>query len=84
MFNLELWRKHDGISWKYWGKLPWKQSAKKHRATATRRLELLKQINEWACLNGDCPICGAVAWDDDELIHADDCKLAKELQEVTA
>ena len=29
MFNLELWRKHDGISWKYWGKLPWKRAAKK-------------------------------------------------------
>ena len=25
MFN------HDGISWKYWGKLPWKQAAKKWR-----------------------------------------------------
>ena len=41
-------------------------------ATATRRLELLKEIIE---MLGYCPFC----WANAKQYHADDCKLAKEL-----
>ena len=40
--------------------------------TATRRLELLKEIIE---MLGYCPFC----WANAKQVHADDCELAKEL-----
>ena len=78
-----------------WGPLPWKHVAKRWRehaliledeksdieATATRRLGLLRRFYGWEwdfeqeCYF--CPICGS----NKDNGHAEDCELAKELEE---
>ena len=52
------------------------------RKLATRRLELLRKLDEWLQREPDCPFCGLMCWDDDSARwqHADDCELKKELE----
>ena len=59
------------------------------KATATRRLELLKRVHADATSNGHCPFCRMKctsysfgSWGEREYEHAEDCKLAKELADA--
>jgi len=52
-------------------------------ATASRRKELLRRVDEWLQREPDCPFCGLMTWDDDakRWIHNSGCELEKELED---